>query len=142
MILLRLLLPGIAEANWSESKFCLGRVFNFKYGCFRYECDYKACAIRPTSRVENSAQVSSCLLQFVYPVSKKLTGVNQKAVLGRIFNFRVGRFTRMHILLVVHERQHLELKTRFYSIQQSDVSLNDIQHNENQYNDPQHNGNQ
>jgi hypothetical protein len=51
-------LPGIAKANWSESINCLGRVFNFKLGCF----------------------VMSVITRHLYPLEQKLRGVIQKAV--------------------------------------------------------------
>ncbi len=49
-----------------EDKSCLGRVFNFKFGCLCAECNCMAYPSMPTSRVENSAQVSSCQLKFVH----------------------------------------------------------------------------
>jgi hypothetical protein len=38
----------------------LGRVFNFKLGCFDYEHNCMAKTNMPTFKVENSAQVLSC----------------------------------------------------------------------------------
>jgi hypothetical protein len=49
--------PGSSKANGREPKSCLGRVFNFKSGCFT-KC--MACTNTAESRHESSALVSSC----------------------------------------------------------------------------------
>ncbi len=51
---------GSAKANGREPKTCLGRVFNYKLGCFGDVLETHVCGYTPTSIVENSAQVSSC----------------------------------------------------------------------------------
>jgi hypothetical protein len=55
-------IPGSAKANGREPKSCLGRVFNFKFGCFYYECNCMVKTNTPTFKVENSAQILSCYL--------------------------------------------------------------------------------
>ncbi len=59
-------LEGSTKANGREPKSCLGRIFNFKLGCLGSECNCMAYPSTPTSRVENSAQVSSCQFTFVH----------------------------------------------------------------------------
>ncbi len=51
---------GSAKANRREPKTCLGRVFNYKLGCFEdvHETHVSGCTL--TSTVGNSAQVLSC----------------------------------------------------------------------------------
>jgi hypothetical protein len=45
--------------------------------------------------------------------ARRVTRENQKAVLGRVFNFRLGCFSYHEcILLHTNVRQHTELKTR------------------------------
>jgi len=44
------------QASRREPKSCLGRVFNFNLGCFRYECNCVAYNNTPTPRAENSAK--------------------------------------------------------------------------------------
>ncbi len=46
--------------NGREPKSCLGRVFNFKLGCFARCVQFMAYTNMDESRLENSAQVSSC----------------------------------------------------------------------------------
>jgi hypothetical protein len=44
-VMLNVVAPGKAgntKANGREPKSCLGRVFNFKLGCFCYECNCTA----------------------------------------------------------------------------------------------------
>ncbi len=52
----RCLFPGSTKANGREPKTCLGRVFNFKLGCFNDVHVFYLCGRTPTSKVENSAQ--------------------------------------------------------------------------------------
>jgi hypothetical protein len=51
---------GSAKANGREPKTCLGRVFNYKLGCFEDVYETHVCGHMLRSVVENSAQVSSC----------------------------------------------------------------------------------
>jgi hypothetical protein len=48
-----------AKANGREPKTCLGRVFNYKLGCFEDAYETRVCGCMPMSEVENSAQVLS-----------------------------------------------------------------------------------
>jgi hypothetical protein len=63
-----LVLAGSAVTNGREPRSCLGRVFNSKLGCIitlgsKFHGIHAA-----TSKVENSAQGSSCKLKFVHGV--------------------------------------------------------------------------
>ncbi len=49
-----------ARANRREPKTYLGRVFNYKLGCFENVHKTHVCGRTPTAMVENSAQVLSC----------------------------------------------------------------------------------
>jgi hypothetical protein len=51
---------GSSKANRREPKSCLGRVVNFKLGRFTKSIQFMACTNTAESRLENSAQVSSC----------------------------------------------------------------------------------
>jgi hypothetical protein len=53
---------GNAKANGREPKSCSGRVFNLKLDRFCHGGNCVARTSTPPSRVENSAQVSSCQL--------------------------------------------------------------------------------
>ncbi len=55
-----------ATANGREPKSCLGRVFNNKLGRFASLAAQVHSTHAATSRVENSAQILSCLLKFVH----------------------------------------------------------------------------
>ncbi len=61
---------GSAKTNGREPKTCLGRVFNYKLGCFEDVHETHVCGHTPTSIVENSAQVSSFYLKFVHDNSE------------------------------------------------------------------------
>ncbi len=50
--------------KWEKS--CLGQDFNFKLGCFGYECNCMPYKSTPMPRVENLATVLSCYLKFVH----------------------------------------------------------------------------
>jgi len=41
--------PGSKKANWREPKTCLGRVFNYKLGCFEdvHETHVYGCTLGP-----------------------------------------------------------------------------------------------
>jgi hypothetical protein len=54
------------KANGSETKSCLGRIFNSKLGYLYYECNSMAYTSTPTSRVEYSAQVLFCKLKLTH----------------------------------------------------------------------------
>ncbi len=63
---------SIAMSHWfthrakgREPKSCLCRVFNFKFDCLCYKHNCRIQTSMNASRVENSAQVSSCQLKFV-----------------------------------------------------------------------------
>jgi hypothetical protein len=59
-------MAGSVITNGREPRSCLGRVFNSKLGCIATpdsKCSMHAAA---TSKVENSAQGSSCKLKFVH----------------------------------------------------------------------------
>jgi len=63
------LCPGSAKANRREPKSYLGRVFNFKLGCFVvYNC--MAYTSTAEARVENLALVLSCQLTFAHALSE------------------------------------------------------------------------
>jgi hypothetical protein len=49
-----------AKANGREPKTCLGRVFNYKLGCFEDVHKTRVCGCMTASIVENLAQVLSC----------------------------------------------------------------------------------
>jgi len=55
-----------ARKHGREPKTCLGRVFNYKLGCFEDVHETRGCGCTPMSMVENSSQVSSCQLKFVH----------------------------------------------------------------------------
>jgi hypothetical protein len=57
---------GSAMSNGREPKSCLGQVFNYKLGRIAMLFDKCMAWHAATSRVKNSAQVSSCQLKFVY----------------------------------------------------------------------------
>ncbi len=59
---------GSAVSNRKESKSCLGRVFNFKLGRISTLLSEGLGIHRATSRLESSAQGSSCQLEFVHVV--------------------------------------------------------------------------
>jgi hypothetical protein len=50
---------GSGKANGREPKTCLGRVLNYKLGCYEDVHETHVCGRTPISIVENSAQVSS-----------------------------------------------------------------------------------
>ncbi len=50
---------GSAKANGRDPNSCLGRVFNFKLGCFTKCAQFMAYTNTTDFRLENSAQVSS-----------------------------------------------------------------------------------
>ncbi len=54
------------KANGRKPKSNLGRVFNFKLGCFTKRVQYMAYANTAESRLENSAQVFPCYLKFFH----------------------------------------------------------------------------
>jgi len=60
---------GSAKANGREPKSCLGRVFNSKLGHTAMLCRKCMAWQAATSRVENSAQGSSCQLKFDHDYS-------------------------------------------------------------------------
>ncbi len=46
------------------------------------------------------------------PGSVKANGREPKSCLGQVFNYKLGCFDGMHILICADARPHLELKTR------------------------------
>ncbi len=58
--------PWSAISNGRKPKSCLGRVFNSKLGCIAELCGKFKVWHAATSRVENSAPVSSCQQKFVH----------------------------------------------------------------------------
>jgi hypothetical protein len=51
--------PGSAKAYGREPETCLGRVFNYKLGCFEDVLETRVCGRTPTLIVESSAKVLS-----------------------------------------------------------------------------------
>ncbi len=70
---------GSSKANGRKPRSCLGRVFNFKLGCFTKSIQFMACTNTDQSRHENSAQGLSCKLKFVRG-EQKLTEENLEVV--------------------------------------------------------------
>jgi hypothetical protein len=62
-------LRGSQKLTGDSLKIVLVTVFNFKLGCFCYECNCMAYTSTPVSRVENLASVLSCWLKIVHVVS-------------------------------------------------------------------------